>query len=143
VSVPIDARCGHAARAKSVIRRAAAAVVAGMRSRPQRLLAICAIAAAAGAGGQAAAASQASGRTVTLRDVAFSPKRLTVSRGATVTFRWRDGDTAHDVTSRGARRFASIGARESGSRSRTFTSAGTYRYVCTLHPGMAGRITVR
>jgi plastocyanin len=114
-----------------------------MKTRPQRLLAICAIAGAAAVGGQVAASQAASGRTVTLRDVAFSPKSLTVARGTTVTFRWRDGDTAHNVTSRGARRFESIGTRESGSRSRRFTSAGTYRYVCTLHPGMAGRITVR
>jgi plastocyanin len=114
-----------------------------MKTRPQRLLAICAIAGAAAVGGQVAATQAASGKTVTLRNIAFSPKSLTVSRGTTVTFRWRDGDTAHNVVSKGTKRFKSIGTREMGSQSRTFTSAGTYRYVCTLHPGMAGRITVR
>ena len=130
-------------RAPNVIRRGVAAVVAGMKTRSQRLLAICAIAAAAAVGQAAGVSQAASAKTVTLRDIAFSPKSLTVSRGATVTFRWRDGDTPHNVTSRGAKRFTSIATRESGSRSRTFTKAGTYRYVCTLHPGMAGRITVR
>ena len=112
-----------------------------MQTRPMRLLALCAISAAA-VGGQVAA-SQASGKTVTLRNIAFAPKSLTIARGSTVTFAWRDGDTAHNVVSTGAKRFTPIGIRETGSRSRKFTKAGTYRYVCTLHPGMSGRITVR
>ena len=45
--------------------------------------------------------------------------------------------------SKGAKRFKTIGVRSSGSQSRKFTSAGTYRYVCSLHPGMSGQITVR
>lgn len=106
-----------------------------------RLLALCAISATA-VGGQVAA-SQASGRTVTLRNIAFAPKSLSIARGTTVTFQWRDDRTAHNVVSKGAKRFTSIGTRETGSASRTFTKAGTYRYVCTLHPGMSGRITVR
>ena len=89
------------------------------------------------------AAAPAAGKTVTLRNIAFTPKNLTIARGSTVTFAWRDGDTAHNVVSQGTRRFEPIGIRETGSQSRTFTKAGTYRYVCTLHPGMAGRITVR
>ncbi len=112
-----------------------------MRPRGTRLLTIAAVCAAA-LGGQAAV-SQAAGKTVTLRNIAFSPKNLSISRGTTVTFTWKDERTAHNVVSKGAKRFAPIAIRETGSRSRTFTKAGTYRYVCTLHPGMAGRITVR
>jgi len=105
-----------------------------------RLLALGSVSAAA-VGGQAAA-SQAAGKTVTLRNVAFAPKSLSIARGTTVTFKWRDDYTAHNVVSQGLRRFTSMSTREMGSRSRTFTKAGTYRYVCTLHPGMSGRITV-
>jgi len=105
-----------------------------------RLLALGSVSAAA-VGGQAAA-SQAAGKTVTLRNVAFAPKSLSVARGTTVTFKWRDDSTAHNVVSKGRKRFTSMSTRETGSESRTFTKAGTYRYVCTLHPGMSGRITV-
>ena len=98
---------------------------------------------AAAVGGPVAASQATSGKTVTLRDIAFAPKSLSVARGTTVTFTWRDDDTAHNVVSKGAKRFTPIGVRSTGSRSRTFSKAGTYRYVCTLHPGMAGRITVR
>lgn len=112
-----------------------------MKHYATRLLIAAAVCAAA-LGGHAAA-SQAAGKTVTLRNIAFAPKNLSVARGTTVTFAWRDERTAHNVISQGAKRFTSIATRETGSRSRKFTKAGTYRYVCTLHPGMAGRITVR
>ena len=93
-------------------------------------------------GGQIAASGAAT-RTVTLKDIAFSPKKLSISKGSKVTFAFRDGSTAHNVISSGAKRFKSISARTSGSRSRTFSRTGTYRYSCTLHPGMSGRIVVR
>ncbi len=112
-----------------------------MKPSAPRLLAVCAIG-TAGLGGPVTAA-HASGKTVTLRNIAFAPKSLSIARGTTVTFRWRDDDTAHNVVSKGTKRFSSIPTRTTGSRSRKFTRAGTYRYVCTLHPGMSGRITVR
>ncbi|MCA1679238.1 MAG: cupredoxin domain-containing protein [Actinobacteria bacterium] len=89
------------------------------------------------------AASAAGSRTVVLRNVAFSPKSLSIAKGTSVTFAFRDGSTDHNVVSTGSRRFKRIGARSSGSLRRTFTRAGTYRYECTLHPGMTGRISVR
>jgi len=125
----------------AVIRGGAAAVVSTVSLFAPRVLVLCAIGAAAIGG--PVAASQAAGKTVTLRNIAFAPKNLSVARSTTVTFVWRDDSTAHNVVSKGAKRFTSIGVRSTGSRSRRFTKAGTYRYVCTLHPGMAGRITVR
>ena len=51
---------------------------------------------------------------MTLRDIAFAPKSLSVARGTTVTFAWRDDDTAHNVVSKGAKRFTPIATREHG-----------------------------
>jgi plastocyanin len=114
--------------------------MAAMNRRPLTLLAVSAVSIAA-LGGQIAGSAAAS-RTVTLKNIAFSPKSLSVAKGSTVTFAFRDGGTTHNVTSTGSLRFKTIGNRSSGSPRRTFTRAGTYRYVCTLHPGMSGRITV-
>jgi plastocyanin len=80
---------------------------------------------------------------VVLKDISFSPRSLTISSGTTVTFAFRDDGTTHNVTSTAGRRFEPIANRSSGSVRRTFRRAGTYRYACTLHPGMTGRITVR
>lgn len=91
----------------------------------------------------AGSAGAATSRTVTLKDIAFSPASLKVSRGARVVFAFRDGTTVHNVHSTGRTRFKTISNRSSGSVTRTLTRAGTYRYQCTLHPGMTGRIVVR
>jgi plastocyanin len=104
------------------------------------MLGLALVAAVIAAGGVAGAAGT---KTVTLKDIAFSPSRLTVSKGTTVTFSWKDDGTRHNVTSIGKKRFKTIGDRTSGERRVRFGKAGTYQYECTLHPGMSGRITVR
>ncbi len=114
----------------------------GMHRRPSTFLTVTAVSLAA-LGGQIAASGAAGSRTVTLKDIAFSPKSLSISKGTTVAFAFRDGSTVHNVVSSGSKRFKAISNRSSGSQQRKFTSAGTYRYECTLHPGMTGRITVR
>ena len=108
---------------------------------PGVVLALAAM--AAGGAGTAGVAGAAGTRSVTLKDIAFTPERLQVSKGTTVVFRWRDDETSHDVTSVGRKRFKSLSERRSGTARVRFARAGTYRYVCTLHPGMDGRITVR
>lgn len=89
------------------------------------------------------APSSAGSRTVALEGIAFSPKSLAIRVGTTVTFAFLDPDTEHNVISRGSKRFKSVGTRSSGSVKRTFRRGGVYRYECTLHPGMTGRISVR
>jgi plastocyanin len=51
--------------------------------------------------------------------------------------------TAHNVTSRGKRRFASSPSMARGTYAVRFTRPGTYRYVCTIHFGMNGTVVVR
>jgi plastocyanin len=132
---------GDRERASWVIRRVLTAGSSDMNKRSTALLSTVAVVAAAVGGN--VAASGAAGKTVTLKNIAFSPKKLSVSKGAKVTFAFRDDTTVHNVTSSGSKRFKTIGNRSSGSVTRTFTRAGTYRYSCTLHPGMSGRIVVR
>ena len=85
-----------------------------------------------------APATDQAGPTVTIDDLAYTPERLTVPAGATVTWVWRDGAVAHDVKGPG---FRSEVMAEGTFRHR-FTEPGTYDYVCTLHPNMTGTIEV-
>lgn len=104
------------------------------------VLALAALVAAAAALVPAGAGARGSAHSVVLRDIAFNPSRLTIPRGDRVTWKWRDRDVRHTVTSRS---FRGAGARSTGSYTVTFRTEGTYRYHCALHPGMTGRIVVR
>jgi plastocyanin len=70
----------------------------------------------------------------------FTPRVLTVNKGATVTWRFT-GDIPHNVTDdRGA--FASE-SQSSGEYVRTFDTPGIFYYYCTIHHGMLGTLTVK
>jgi plastocyanin len=74
-------------------------------------------------------------KSIALRDTFFSPKSVTVSKGTTVKWVWR-GKLAHNVTVKsGPVKFHSR-TITNGSFSKRLTKAGTYRIVCTIHPGM-------
>ena len=64
---------------------------------------------------------------------------VTVRKGGTVTWTWRSAETPHNVSGPG---FASATISK-GTYRRTFTKAGTFRYVCTLHANMEGSVSVR
>jgi plastocyanin len=72
--------------------------------------------------------------TVEVRNVAFSPRKLSVPAGATVSWKF-DDKIQHDVTVIGGPRgFASNYTSRGGTYSRTLTVPGTYRIFCSLHP---------
>lgn len=102
----------------------------------------------AGAGllsiGSPGPASAGSGRTVVLRDIEFKPEVVRVQAGGRVTWRFQDPYVAHNVTSRGKQRFKSSGSRQEGATySVRFPKRGTFKYVCTIHANMSGRVVVR
>jgi plastocyanin len=101
------------------------------------LLAAAAIALPAGAlaGG---GAHTAQSHTVVLRDIRFKPGTLSIARGDSVTWVWRDGNVEHNVTGAGFR----SRTQAHGSFTVRFTRAGTFAYRCTIHEGMRGRIVV-
>jgi plastocyanin len=80
----------------------------------------------------------AGAHTVVLEHDRFLPGRVSIHRGESVTWLWRDGATQHNVI---AHDFGSRVLRH-GSFTVRFTRAGTYDYTCTLHPHMDGRIVV-
>jgi plastocyanin len=86
--------------------------------------------------GAAAVPALAATKTVRVDDNVFSPKSVTVSKGAKLTFRWV-GDAPHNVKGAGI----NIGNRTSGSRTVRAKRSGTL--VCTIHPGMTLKLRVR
>jgi plastocyanin len=92
--------------------------------------------------------SSGSGTSVTivsgaaaLSTTAYAPNPITVAVGSTLT--WVNNDSiAHTSTANG-------GAWNSGtmapgaSFSTILSSAGTYQYHCSIHPGMVGTVTVQ
>lgn len=73
--------------------------------------------------------------SIKLKDNFFSPKSTSVRKGTTVTFRWT-GRAPHNVTVvKGPVKFRST-LKTSGTYKRKLTRRGTYRIVCTIHPGM-------
>jgi plastocyanin len=77
-------------------------------------------------------------------DHAFDPRELSVAVGTTVRWTFADnGPTGnvpvpHDVVGDG---FQSP-IMTTGTFDHTFATAGTYEYVCSLHPTMTGVVTV-
>ncbi len=82
------------------------------------------------------------GSSVNIKNLAFSPSTLTVPVGTTVTWTNDDGMT-HTVTSTSGPAGFDSGLMSSGSSfSHTFDQAGTYEYICTIHPSMQGQVIV-
>ena len=114
-------------RRKSVLRALAIATLAGC-----------------GGGGSDTPTGPTNGGTgaVTVGNNFFSPANLSVATGATVTWTWAMGDVEHTVTfddnAPGSNR------QSSGTFQRTFATAGTYTYFCSVHGKavMSGSVTV-
>jgi plastocyanin len=88
------------------------------------------------------------GAQVSMKNIQFSPKDLTVKAGQTITFTNNEA-VAHDVhkSSGPGEDFASGpsgGMQEGDTFELTLDKPGEYEYVCDVHaPGMAGTITVK
>ena len=76
--------------------------------------------------------------TVSMVDYAFSPATVTVNPGDTVT--WiNSGEEDHDAVGSG---FSTGTVSPGGSGAATFSSAGSFAYVCSFHPDMKGTVVV-
>ncbi|MDQ6747438.1 MAG: DUF4399 domain-containing protein, partial [Candidatus Dormibacteraeota bacterium] len=73
---------------------------------------------------------------------AYNPGSTTVKVGDTVQWSWVDDSAQHSVTAEDGK-FDS-GLQGKGSTfSQKFTSAGTFKYKCVVHPQMLGQVTVQ
>ncbi len=85
--------------------------------------------------------------TVRMKNNQFDPESVTVPKGSTV--RWVNEDSVgHDVTKEGGpgpvfKSGAAGGLGEGDTYKQAFKNAGDVKYVCTVHPGMEGTVTVK
>jgi plastocyanin len=87
-----------------------------------------------------APAAPVSGDQVTIDGFAFAPATLTVKAGSTVTWTNRDEEPHTVAASDGA--FHSPGMGTGATFTHTFPAAGTFDYVCSIHPMMRGTVVV-
>jgi plastocyanin len=73
----------------------------------------------------------------------FSPQQVNLTIGGTVT--WTFGPVEHNVTfsTSGTGTPTNIGNTANASVSKTFSTAGSFPYACTLHVGMSGTVIVQ
>ncbi len=82
-----------------------------------------------------------SGSSVSIRNFAFMPNTITVSKGATVV--WTNNDSvSHTVTSDNGK-FDSGTLSPGKTFSFTFDTPGAYNYHCSIHTYMKGEIIVQ
>jgi plastocyanin len=81
---------------------------------------------------------------VDIPEIAFEPADITVKAGTTVTWTNSD-DIPHTVTKEGGpgAEFDSGDLDPGSTFEQTFDAAGKVDYVCTIHPGQAGTVTVK
>ena len=79
--------------------------------------------------------------TVNIDNFAFAPATLTVTAGATVTWKNED-DSPHRIGDKNGT-FKSAALDTDDTFSHTFAAPGEYPYICTIHPYMVGKIIVK
>jgi plastocyanin len=77
---------------------------------------------------------------VVISNFAFGPQTVTVRIGTTVTWTNKDTDE-HTVTAQDGS-FNSAPLATNATYQHTFTKAGTYGYLCTIHPFMTATVVV-
>jgi plastocyanin len=91
----------------------------------------------------ASSGGASAGKTVevTMQNTAFAPKSISAKVGQTIV--WTNKDPFdHNVTAKKGEEFKSKNFGQGAKYSYKLDKAGTISYVCTIHPGMDGTITV-
>lgn len=79
--------------------------------------------------------------SVVVSDNKFTPADIQVSPGQAVTWTWAQGSVTHNVTFSDG---TGSGDKDAGSTfAKTFATAGTFQYRCTIHAGMDGSVLVK
>ena len=80
------------------------------------------------------------GAAVDITNFAFAPANLSVTVGETVTWTNKDEEPHTVVANDGS--FHSPGLDANGTYSFTFSTPGSFDYICSIHPFMRGTVVV-
>jgi plastocyanin len=78
---------------------------------------------------------------VFIENMAFNPSVITINAGTTITWTNKDA-VGHTVTSTTGL-FDSGAINTNGIYSHLFSTAGSYPYLCTVHPSITGTVVVK
>ena len=87
------------------------------------------------------AAAATGGTTIDVKNFSFNPMSLTVKVGTKVT--WKFDDAAAHTVKASDGSFSSPALSGGKTYSYTFTKAGTFAYICSIHQYMTGSIIVQ
>ena len=106
-----------------------------------RKLAGVAVAASLGVAVAGVPAQAGSSKTVAVKNNSFSPTSVKIKKGSKVVWKWTQGGVPHNVTPA-----SGAGSKTSSKKgftySKTFSKAGTFKYVCTIHSNMKVSVKV-
>jgi plastocyanin len=86
-------------------------------------------------------ARAAGSQTVPIKGFAFKPATVTVNVGDTVT--WTNQDTAPHTATASDGSFDTGSLSKGASGSHKFSQAGSFAYICSIHPNMKGTVVVK
>ena len=88
-----------------------------------------------------ASAAQTSTHTVTMENIQFNPRELTVHLGDRIV--WVNKDLVPHTATANDKSFDSGSVAADASWSYVAKKKGEYPYTCTFHPTMKGKLTVQ
>ena len=77
----------------------------------------------------------------TLTTNAYAPNPITVAVGGSVT--WTNNDSITHTSTADGGAWSSGSIAPGGKFTATFSTAGSFKYHCAIHPGMVGTVTVQ
>ena len=80
-------------------------------------------------------------KTVSVKNNSFSPGSVSIKKGDKVVWKWTQGGVPHNVTPAKGGKGSATSSKKGFTYAKTFASAGSFSYVCTLHSGM--KVTVK
>ncbi|MEA2617265.1 MAG: hypothetical protein QOE72_3048 [Chloroflexota bacterium] len=97
-------------------------------------------AALSGCGAASPAATSTGSGTVAIKNFAFGPTPISVTKGTAVT--WTNRDSSVHTATAVDRSFDTGNIEPGKSAGHTFDTAGTFAYRCSIHQYMTGSIVV-